>query len=92
MARGRLAGLWAFWRFLKSRDSGVPLKVLAILAVLYVVMPADLVPDVVPFAGWLDDVGVLAAASAFLASAFGKRKSRAASDIDAGDARGGAAR
>ncbi len=34
--------------------------VIGILAVLYVLSPLDLIPDVVPIVGWLDDLGVLA--------------------------------
>jgi uncharacterized membrane protein YkvA (DUF1232 family) len=41
-------------------------KLLGFVALAYVVLPADLVPDLVPVLGWLDDVGVVAAAFAFL--------------------------
>ncbi|MEQ1593906.1 MAG: YkvA family protein [Casimicrobium sp.] len=34
--------------------------VIAFLAFLYIISPLDLVPDVIPFFGWLDDLGVLA--------------------------------
>jgi uncharacterized membrane protein YkvA (DUF1232 family) len=64
------------WRFLKSRDSGVPLKVLVLAAVLYVILPTDLLPDVVPFAGWIDDVGIVALVTTFLAGAYEKRKAQ----------------
>ncbi len=33
---------------------------IGVLALLYVLSPLDLVPDVIPFVGWLDDLGVLA--------------------------------
>ena len=42
-------------------------KLLGLLAVAYVVVPFDAIPDVVPVLGWLDDVGVVAAALAFVA-------------------------
>jgi uncharacterized membrane protein YkvA (DUF1232 family) len=50
------------------RSSRVPRwkKLLGFVALAYVVLPADAVPDLVPVLGWLDDVGVLAAAFAFL--------------------------
>ena len=34
--------------------------VIAFLAFLYIISPLALVPDVIPFFGWLDDLGVLA--------------------------------
>lgn len=39
-----------------------------LLAILYIVSPIDLVPDVVPVVGWLDDVAVLFAAFKQLAA------------------------
>lgn len=68
------------WRFLKSRDSGVPLKMLVLAAALYVILPTDLLPDVVPFAGWLDDVGIVALVTTFLAGAYEKRKAQKSAD------------
>jgi uncharacterized membrane protein YkvA (DUF1232 family) len=34
--------------------------VIGVLALLYVLSPLDLVPDWIPFVGWLDDIGLLA--------------------------------
>ena len=34
--------------------------IIALLALLYVISPLDLIPDWVPVIGWLDDLGVLA--------------------------------
>ena len=42
------------------------LKLLFLLAALYVLLPVDAVPEVVPVFGWLDDLGVAALAVAFL--------------------------
>jgi uncharacterized membrane protein YkvA (DUF1232 family) len=53
---------------------------LALLAVLYVVMPADLIPDVMPILGWLDDLGLTGVALGYLAT-------KAASYEDAEDVR-----
>lgn len=41
-------------------------KALGVLAVVYVLMPFDAVPDVVPVFGWLDDIGILGAVVAYL--------------------------
>lgn len=43
------------------REPGVPLltKALPLLAALYLFSPADLVPDVIPLLGQIDDVGVV---------------------------------
>jgi uncharacterized membrane protein YkvA (DUF1232 family) len=50
------------------RDPGVSLwrKLTGVAAVAYLVMPLDAIPDVIPFAGWLDDVGILSAATWFI--------------------------
>ncbi len=42
-------------------------KVLGVLAVVYAILPVDLVPDVVPVFGWLDDLGVLGLAFGLIA-------------------------
>lgn len=42
-------------------------KVLAVLAVVYAISPVDLVPDVVPVFGWLDDLGLLTVAFGLVA-------------------------
>ena len=33
--------------------------IIAVLAMLYVISPLDLIPDFIPVIGWLDDLGVL---------------------------------
>jgi uncharacterized membrane protein YkvA (DUF1232 family) len=42
-------------------------KLVVVAGVAYLVFPIDLVPDVVPLLGWLDDLGVLGAALTFFA-------------------------
>ena len=47
--------------------------IIAVLAVLYAVWPADFLPDLMPLVGWLDDIGVLAVAVAFITAAMHRR-------------------
>ena len=56
LMRKELALVWAMLR--NPRTPGAA-KLTALLAVLYVLSPVDLIPDVVPLLGWLDD-GVVA--------------------------------
>lgn len=56
LMRKELALVWAMLR--DPRTPGAA-KLTVLLAVLYVLSPVDLVPDVVPLLGWLDD-GVVA--------------------------------
>lgn len=57
------------WRFLRDPNAPRASKVVAVLTLLYVVSPIDAIPDwLVPVVGWLDDVGVAAAALAWVAA------------------------
>ena len=47
------------WRTFRHVATPTHVKALLVLAVLYVVSPIDLIPDVVPVLGWLDDIGVV---------------------------------
>ena len=53
-------------RYFRDRQVSVARKGLALFAVAYAVMPFDAIPDVIPVLGWLDDIGVVAAITAFL--------------------------
>jgi uncharacterized membrane protein YkvA (DUF1232 family) len=59
LLRTLISRLRLAWRLL--RDPGMPwlLKLLALLPLVYIVSPLDLLPDVVLFVGQLDDLGVL---------------------------------
>ena len=50
----------AFVRFLRNPAESLLRRAVALAAVLYVVLPIDLIPDAIPVLGWLDDVGVVA--------------------------------
>jgi uncharacterized membrane protein YkvA (DUF1232 family) len=47
------------WRVMRHPQTPAKTKLLAMLAVVYVISPIDLIPDVIPVLGLLDDVGVV---------------------------------
>ena len=54
------------WRYLNSgRISGFEKFILG-AALLYIVTPSDLLPDWLPIAGWMDDLGMAALVLAFI--------------------------
>ena len=59
----------ATWRFFRDPRGSLFVKLLFLASVAYIVFPADVIPDLIPVLGWLDDLGVAAMASAFLWSA-----------------------
>lgn len=58
LLRNLLTSVRLSWRLL--RDPQVPLrfKALALIPVLYIVSPVDLLPDLVPVLGQIDDIAV----------------------------------
>ncbi|HEY4118724.1 MAG TPA: YkvA family protein [Byssovorax sp.] len=52
----------AMMRLLFDKRPSIWAKLLVVAVIGYVVWPIDLIPDAVPFFGWLDDLGVLLAA------------------------------
>jgi uncharacterized membrane protein YkvA (DUF1232 family) len=46
-------------RYLKDPSVPVGRKLLGLVTALYVVWPLDVLPDMIPIIGWLDDVGIL---------------------------------
>lgn len=76
--KGPLAAIWdnvlALWDLLKDPKAGIPAKATAIGALLYMISPIDVIPDVIPIAGLLDDAAVIGAAVATLASTLAKYK------------------
>jgi uncharacterized membrane protein YkvA (DUF1232 family) len=52
-------GLTTAFRFFLDRRASPLAKLFFVLAVLYVLMPFDLVPDFALVVGWIDDLGVM---------------------------------
>ena len=50
-----------YWRLFRDRRVPILLKALLVLTLVYVVSPLDLVPDLVPVIGEMDDVVVVLA-------------------------------
>ncbi len=57
---GLVARARELWGFLNSAAVSHGDKALVVAALLYLISPIDVVPDFIPFAGWLDDLGVAA--------------------------------
>jgi uncharacterized membrane protein YkvA (DUF1232 family) len=65
-ARGLPLLIWRFrkdllmvWEMLKSPAAPKRAKFVALAAIAYVISPIDLVPDIAPILGWIDDAAVL---------------------------------
>ncbi|TFW03244.1 DUF1232 domain-containing protein [Oxalobacteraceae bacterium OM1] len=54
------------WHACRHPQAPGKLRLAALLLVLYVLSPIDLIPDWIPVLGWLDDVTILAFAVPFL--------------------------
>lgn len=48
-----------YFRAIKNKNTPVAAKLMGIFAIVYAILPADMIPDVVPFLGILDDAIVL---------------------------------
>lgn len=70
MPRTRFLPHWkAFLSYLRDPNSDWKPKVLSVLALLYLIMPLDFIPDLAPLIGWLDDLGLTTVATIYLLQA-----------------------
>lgn len=51
--------LLMLWRAFMAPGTPLWLKGLMLIVPLYLVSPLDLIPDFIPFAGWIDDVVII---------------------------------
>jgi uncharacterized membrane protein YkvA (DUF1232 family) len=58
--------LRAFWAMVRDPKAAWGSKLIALVALVYLVFPADILPDMLPLVGWLDDAGVIGLAVAKL--------------------------
>jgi uncharacterized membrane protein YkvA (DUF1232 family) len=56
----------AIVRYFRDREASLLGKLFVFAALAYVISPVDFIPDVVPFVGWLDDIGVMSLAVAWM--------------------------
>lgn len=61
----KIGWLRALVRYYRDPSASVVGKLVIFAALIYAIVPVDLVPDV-PVIGWLDDLGVMGLASAWL--------------------------
>ena len=59
----------AMFRFLTDGTAPWFPRALAVFTLLYLVSPVDLIPDVIPIFGFLDDLGLMSFAIAYVAAA-----------------------
>jgi uncharacterized membrane protein YkvA (DUF1232 family) len=62
----------ALVRYFRDREASIVGKVFVLAAVLYVISPVDLIPDAFPIVGWLDDMGVMSLAVAWMWKVVGR--------------------
>jgi uncharacterized membrane protein YkvA (DUF1232 family) len=62
----RIGRARALVRYFRDPRPSIFGKLFVLAAVLYAVSPVDLIPDVVPVVGWLDDIGVMSLAVAWM--------------------------
>lgn len=85
--RPKIGWFRALARYYRDPSASSLGKLVIFLALLYVVMPVDLIPDV-PVVGWLDDLGVMGLATAWLGRIVTRYRTLEGPANEAGDADG----
>jgi uncharacterized membrane protein YkvA (DUF1232 family) len=79
-ARAQTSWLRALGRYYGDPAASLLGKLVALFAVVYAVMPLDLIPDV-PVVGWLDDIGVMGLATWWLMRAVARYRERSVPEL-----------
>ena len=58
--------VYALYAFMRDPQAPAQGKAVAIGALLYFILPIDIIPDVIPVLGYVDDAAVIATAVSFL--------------------------
>ena len=62
----KLGYVGSFVRFFKDGEASLAGKLFVLATLAYIVWPIDLIPDVAPVIGWLDDLGMATVAMLYL--------------------------
>ena len=68
----RIGRVRALVRYFRDREASILGKLFVLAAVVYVISPVDLIPDSFPVIGWLDDMGVMSLAVAWMWKVVGR--------------------
>lgn len=69
---GKISRPRALVRYFRDREASILGKLFVLVAVVYVISPVDLIPDAFPIVGWLDDMGVMSLAVAWMWKVVGR--------------------
>jgi uncharacterized membrane protein YkvA (DUF1232 family) len=78
----------AMYHLLRDPRAGWSAKLLTAFAVFYALWPLDLIPDVAPVLGWLDDLGIIGLVFAYVAHAANRYEARRF-EVGKADSKGG---
>ena len=67
----KIGRIRALVRYFRDPAASIVGKLFVLAAVVYVISPIDLIPDV-PIVGWLDDIGVMSLAVAWMWKVVGR--------------------
>ena len=72
----------ALVRYFRDREASILGKLFVLAAVVYVISPVDLIPDAFPIVGWLDDMGVMTLAVAWMWKVVGRYREAPQASLD----------